>query len=168
MRTPQRLSPYMLIQEFLRDDPWRLLVACIMLNQTSARQVHGIINEFFEMWPTPGDFLAADPDDVKDVIRGLGFKNVRYKRLVGMTRDWLDGRRPPERIHGVGKYAQDSFKIFCEGYIVEDVSDKELKNYVRWSKEEGAGVHRAERGDPGPGGVQQGMPEGAHSSHVAC
>jgi methyl-CpG-binding domain protein 4 len=136
--TPKKLSPYMLIQEFLRDEPWRLLVACIMLNQTSAKQVHGVVNQFFERWPDEETFLRALDSDVKKMIKPLGFQNVRYNRLVMMTMDWYRGKRPPEKIRGVGKYATDSFKIFCSGYLVQDVLDKELKNYVQWAKEEGS------------------------------
>ena len=32
-------SPYGLIEEQLFGDPWRLLVACILLNQTAAKGV---------------------------------------------------------------------------------------------------------------------------------
>ena len=32
-------SPYGLIEEQLYDNPWKLLVACILLNKTSATQV---------------------------------------------------------------------------------------------------------------------------------
>ena len=32
-------SPYGLIEEQLYDDPWKLLVACILLNKTTASQV---------------------------------------------------------------------------------------------------------------------------------
>lgn len=33
------VSPYGLIQEHLYQDPWKVLVACMLLNQTSGRQV---------------------------------------------------------------------------------------------------------------------------------
>lgn len=141
IRTPRKLSPYALIQEFLRDDPWHLLVACIMLNQTSAKQVHRVMHHFFERWPLPQDFILSDEEEVKSVIQPLGFKNRRYQRLMNMTRDFINNetagtRLNPLQLHGIGKYGADSYKMFCEGYLVPDVLDKELKNYVRWAKEE--------------------------------
>ncbi len=140
IRTPRALSPLMLIQEFLRDEPWKLLVACIMLNQTTAKQVHRIINEFFDRYPNPYAFLGADVWEVKPLIRSLGFQNRRYKRLWKMTRDFINNetlglRLDPEKLHGIGKYGADSYKIFCEGYLISDPKDKELRNYVRWAKE---------------------------------
>lgn len=37
-------------------------------------------------------------------------------------------------MHGIGKYGADSYNMFVRGYLVEDVKDKELKNYVSWVK----------------------------------
>ncbi len=39
-----------------------------------------------------------------------------------------------ESLHGIGKYAADSWKIFVDREIVDDVQDKELVNYVNWAK----------------------------------
>lgn len=33
------VSPYGLIEEYLYDDPWKLLVACMLLNVTAGKQV---------------------------------------------------------------------------------------------------------------------------------
>ena len=136
MKTPRTLSPYLLIQEFLRDDPWKLMVAVIMLNQTSAKQVWPILPEFFDRWPDANAFLHAPTDEVKQLIRSLGFKNVRYDRLLGMTLDFLVGVRPPQKVFGLGKYGIDSYQMFCEGVLVPDVQDKELKNYLHWAMAE--------------------------------
>jgi methyl-CpG-binding domain protein 4 len=135
VRTPHTLSPLMLVQEFLRDEPWRLLCACIMLNQTSAHQVWQILPEFFERYPDPDALVAADPDDVRDLIRSLGFQNRRCERLLGMTLDWMSGRRPPEHLHGIGKYASDSYRIFIGRYLDQehDIQDKELRKYCHWA-----------------------------------
>ena len=32
-------SPYCLIEEVVYEDPWRLLLACMLLNKTSSKQV---------------------------------------------------------------------------------------------------------------------------------
>lgn len=106
-----------------------------MLNKTSAKQVKNILPEFFFRWPEPAIFLIADHDEVKDLIAPLGFKNVRTQRLMSMTRAFLfDDWEDVSELPGVGKYARDSFEMFVVGYIVDDVCDKELKNYVMWAK----------------------------------
>jgi len=37
------VSPYGLIQEKLYKDPWKLLVACMLLNKTSGQQVWALV-----------------------------------------------------------------------------------------------------------------------------
>lgn len=135
MKTPRQTSPYALIQESLRDDPWRLLVACIMLNQTSGKQVKQVLPTFFERWPDAASLQAALPLDVLEVIRPLGLYERRTKAIFRMTQDMLDGN-PVDDFYGVGRYALDSYRMFVDpGEIVMDVQDKELKNYVKWATE---------------------------------
>jgi methyl-CpG-binding domain protein 4 len=142
LKTPLETSPYNLLQEQLRNEPWKLLVACLMLNRTHNRQVKRVIDEFFKRYPQSQYFLyhrMRDEEPIKELIKPLGFKNRRYEALWKMTRDFSIFRPDlrPSAIHGlssVGKYAQDSFKIFVTGELVEDVIDKKLKLYVDWAK----------------------------------
>lgn len=133
------LSPHMLAQEFVKDQPWRLLAICILLNQTNGvTQVKPMLADFFDEFTNPWRFLEADEAKVKQFIRPLGFQNIRYNRLVGMTKDWLAGKRPgTDKMYGVGLYAIQSYQIFCQGYLLPDPQDKELRRYVQWAKEEG-------------------------------
>ena len=135
-KTPEKLSPYFLIQEFLRSEPWHLLCAVVMLNQTSAKQVWKVWPVFHRLYRNPEDFLLANEHEVLDLIKPLGFKSRRYERLLGMTLGYLAGFTDVTTLYGIGKYGADSFRIFVEGYLVEDVLDKELKNYVAWAKED--------------------------------
>jgi adenine-specific DNA glycosylase len=128
------LSPLLLAQEFVKDKPWQLLVVCILLNQTDGkRQVKPILADFFERWPDEEVFLRAPEGDVKKMIRSLGFQNIRYTRIRRMSVDWCQGKRPPEKLYGIGKYAEDSYKLFVKGEIVGNVEDKELTKYVQWA-----------------------------------
>lgn len=129
------LSPLMLAQEFLKDKPWQLLATCILLNQTDGkRQVKPMLADFFERWPDEETFLRALESDVKKMIRPLGFQNIRFTRLQRMSSDWYRGKRPPEKIFGVGKYASDSYKLFVQGILISDAADKELQHYVEWAR----------------------------------
>lgn len=141
MNTPRETSPYTLIQEELRDEPWKLLVAVILLNQTSAKQARPVWEEFFGKYSTPdillssGDFSADG--DIVSLFRPLGFQNRRAERILLMTLDFTvwNGSDPLD-LYGIGKYGADSYNMFVKGVIVEDVEDKELRNYVRWAKEQ--------------------------------
>jgi hypothetical protein len=37
-------------------------------------------------------------------------------------------------LHGIGKYGSDSYKIFFQNIIPDDVTDKELKKYLKEMK----------------------------------
>lgn len=145
METPRETSPYFLVQERFRDDPWKLLVCCILLNQTSGKSALPVWEALFERWPSAEDFRLASlfPDDcaeMLDVIRPLGLQNRRLQNLIGMSFDYdiVHPENDTDRVRelrGVGKYASDSFRMFVGGRIVEDVDDKELKKYVQWARE---------------------------------
>jgi methyl-CpG-binding domain protein 4 len=165
MKTPRTLSPYLLVQEFLRDEPWKLLCAVIMLNQTSAKQVWPVLPDFFEKWPRPLDVANADEKDLSEFLKTLGLQNRRAKTLRKMSEaflfsEWKHARDLP----GIGKYGDDSYRMFVEGYLIHDVKDKELQNYVRWAEEnsargiDGRGNESSDDVDPG---VRGSVPAGA-------
>lgn len=135
MDTPRHRSPIGLIQEDLRWEPWRLLVACMMLNQTSMKQVRPVLWTFFATWPSPEDAAAADQTKMAEMLQSLGLQNRRSEMIVRMSRaflDWLPSQDVRE-LPGVGKYGADSYNMFIRGDLVEDVTDKELRRYVSWA-----------------------------------
>lgn len=136
LRTPRVLSPYMLIQEFLRDDEWQLLVSVIMLNRTKAKQVWKILPDFFERFADPKSFLEARDVEIAEMIKSLGFKNRRTQTLRKMTEMYVTKEfENVDDLPGIGKYGADSHRLFHEAYLVYDVEDKELKNYLEWALE---------------------------------
>lgn len=135
-RTPRTISPYVLLQELLRDEPWKLLVACSMLNLTTNVQVKEIIWEFFRRWPTANACAVADPDEVRELIRPLGLYNRRTKSIIELSKAMSGGFSGDVMdLPGVGKYASDSYRMFVEGYLVDDVTDAKLRLYLSWARE---------------------------------
>ena len=102
-----------------------------MLNQTGRKPVKTCLPEFLYWFPNPYVFLEADEDFVKSIIAPLCMVNVRYKRLVGMTKDFMtwDGRDATE-LYGIGKYGSDSYEIFFKQNYAVEPTDKELKRYL--------------------------------------
>jgi methyl-CpG-binding domain protein 4 len=126
--------------EPLRDDlmvqqqignSWEHFVGVIMLNQTGRKPVKTCLPEFLYWFPNPHALLAADEEFVKSIIQPLGMVNVRYKRLVGMTKDYLtwDGL-DATMLYGIGKYGSDSYEIFFKNNYAVEPTDKELKRYL--------------------------------------
>ena len=68
-----------------RQDPWRPMVACMLLNMTSRRQVDEVWPELFDRWPTARDMADGDPLRQADVLDPLGlhFRVVQaWRELV--------------------------------------------------------------------------------------
>jgi adenine-specific DNA glycosylase len=111
-----------------------------MLNQTHFRQVRRIIWSFFDRWPTPQALASADQSQVAEHVKSLGFGNRRSASLVRMAQQiasdpgWM---ARPQDLHGVGRYAMDSWKMFIERRPMDvQPTDKELLRYQRWYSEE--------------------------------
>jgi methyl-CpG-binding domain protein 4 len=127
--------------EPLRDDlmvqqqisnSWEHMVGVIMLNQTGRKPVKLTLPEFLYWFPTPHALIDADADFVKTILAPLGMMNVRYERLVGMSKDYLtwDGE-DATMLYGIGKYGSDSYEIFFKHNYSVTPTDKELKRYLQ-------------------------------------
>lgn len=119
-----------IIQEDYKDDPWKVLVCCILLNQTNNKQVRPLIEEFFIKWPTSFHVEKEDTLEISQFIRTAGFQNLKAKRLKEFSEVWSKGERDPDKFPGVGKYGKEAWRIFIlndHGFIP---SDKKLRMYL--------------------------------------
>lgn len=147
------------MQERYRNDPWALLVGCILYNMVQGKRAQPIHEEFLRRFPEPSQLgLTYHPDhfgepDVHDwsmsagrnmimemieLFKPLGLSKRRAQAVYDMTVDFLmmDPVKNPvdiKELRGCGKYASDSFEIFVRGNLVQDVGDKELRKYVEWA-----------------------------------
>ena len=57
--------------------------------------------------------------------------NKRYDRIQKMSIDILTwDYKDATKLHGIGKYGSDSYRIFYKNEIPKNVQDKELKRYL--------------------------------------
>lgn len=139
-------SPYKTRQEEYRDDPWKMLMVCFMLNQTSHKQVDQVRHEFFDKFPNAETLAAASESEIADMIRPLGFYNRRAKMWKKFCLEWIDALDNYhdcdipiyvlEKMTGIGKYALDSWKVFQLLEYDIDVDDHVLNWYVDWARVE--------------------------------
>jgi methyl-CpG-binding domain protein 4 len=108
-----------------------------MLNQTTRKQVDKVIWKFFDRWPNPHSLLTANFQDVSDMLRPLGFYNRRPKAMKKFTEEYLGKEwNEPIELYGVGKYANDAWRIFCKGdWKLVDPQDHALNRYHSWLQE---------------------------------
>lgn len=65
---PTSRNEFGLIQEKLRHDPWRMLVAVIFLNVTTAKMALPLLSQLFERWPTPEALSTGTNNGVQKLI----------------------------------------------------------------------------------------------------
>ena len=146
-------SPYGLIQETLYSDPWKVLVACVLLNKTSCAVVRTLIWELFALIPTPEAAVAVPEEDILRIIRPLGLSK-RAGFIKRLSEQYLrDDWRVVTDLAGCGKYASDAYALFVSGdWRGLKPEDKELVKYLAFLQDtdgRGRGLTR----DPPPPGV---------------
>lgn len=132
MKTPNEISPYSLLQEELWRYPWKVMIACIMLNQTGYKQVRSVIWKFFERYPDALCAKEANVEELATILKPLGLYNRRAKTIVKFSREFNKGLAL-EDCFGIGKYALDSYKIFCDRSLDVQPTDFKLKMYLEWA-----------------------------------
>lgn len=114
-----------------------MLVGCVLLNQTSWKQVRPVLPELFGRYPDPESMVAGDPAEIAALIKSCGLQNRRTKTLQNLSRACLEKgwETAVAKLPGVGKYAYDSWMIFQLGDFSVDATDKELIKYLAWARE---------------------------------
>ncbi|XP_066101363.1 methyl-CpG-binding domain protein 4 isoform X2 [Saccopteryx bilineata] len=111
--TPPR-SPFNLVQETLFHDPWKLLIATIFLNRTSGKMAIPVLWEFLDKYPSAEVARTADWRDVSELLKPIGLYELRAKTIIKFSDEYLTKQwRYPIELHGIGKYGNDSYRIFC-------------------------------------------------------
>jgi len=129
------MSPFVLLQEIYQKDPWKMLICCIFLNLTQRKQVDGIRDLFFEMYPTSERATKANHEFLKSFLTPLGLSEKRAKTIVRFSKEWLEKDwKEPIELHGIGKYGQDSWEIFQKGNINVEPKDGVLIKYLDWRR----------------------------------
>ncbi|XP_011368835.1 methyl-CpG-binding domain protein 4 isoform X3 [Pteropus vampyrus] len=131
--TPPR-SPFNLVQETLFHDPWKLLIATIFLNRTSGKMAIPVLWEFLEKYPSAEVARTADWRDVSELLKPLGLYELRAKTIIKFSDEYLTKQwRYPIELHGIGKYGNDSYRIFCVNEWKQvHPEDHKLNKYHDW------------------------------------
>nr|XP_006631030.2 PREDICTED: methyl-CpG-binding domain protein 4 [Lepisosteus oculatus] len=134
--TPPR-SPFALVQETLFHDPWKLLIATIFLNRTSGKMAIPVLWEFFGRYPSPEVARVSDWKEMAELLKPLGLNELRAKTIVRFSDEYLTKHwKYPIELHGIGKYGNDSYRIFCVNEWKQvDPQDHKLNLYHAWLRE---------------------------------
>ena len=123
-----------LIQEEYLDDPWKMMVCCILLNQTNNKQVRPILSSVFGLIPNPESAIRCSPEILAAVIKTTGFQNIKASRIVKFSQKWLEGFKDIKDLPGIGQYGKDSWEIFINKNLSIQTRDKKLFAYLSFFK----------------------------------
>ena len=119
-----------LLQDIYKNDPWKMLVCCIMLNLTNRKQVDKVRHKLFDKYPNPQDLSVADYEELSQLLTPLGMQYKRAATLMRFSKEYLDGFTDPVELYGVGKYAKDSWEIFQNNNFNVQPNDSVLNLYL--------------------------------------
>ena len=126
-------SPYGLIEELFCDDVWKLLVCCLLLVQTTRKQLDPVLARFFCKFPGPRELLKARCGDIESLILPLGLQKKRSKTLLQFSKEFVEKEWiSPRELHGIGDYGEAAYDIFYRGKVALPVQDHALNWYVEW------------------------------------
>ncbi len=102
------------------EDPYKILVSEVMLQQTQVDRVIPKFHEFLEKYPTVQDLAEAKPEDVRKTWYPLGY-NIRPYRLHGIACETMErygGKIPSKEdellsMKGIGRYTAGAIQSFA-------------------------------------------------------
>jgi len=123
-----------LVQEDYLDDPWKILLICIMLNLTSHKQVRPLVTEFFRRYPNPDALIKADSDKLISFIKPLGLYNRRANSMMKFSSAYKNFKfgDNPKNLPGIGQYGADAYNILVRHDYSIVPNDGSLGNYMQW------------------------------------
>ena len=119
-----------LLQDIYKNDPWKMLVCCIMLNLTTRKQVDKVRYKLFKKYPKPQDMSVADYEELSELLMPLGMQYKRAATLMRFSKEYIEGFADPIDLYGIGKYAKDSWEIFQNNNLNVRPNDKVLNLYL--------------------------------------
>nr|CAB3266248.1 solute carrier family 35 member G1-like [Phallusia mammillata] len=129
-------SPYNLVQETLFHDSWKLLVATIFLNKTAGSHAIPTLWDFLDQFSSAEVVSQSPITDMVDILEPLGLQNTRANLIQKFSIDYIamDWKYPCE-LRGIGKYGNDSYRIFCVNeWQAVTPDDRKLILYREWLK----------------------------------
>ncbi|KAK2490165.1 hypothetical protein MC885_001826 [Smutsia gigantea] len=93
-----------------------------------------VLWEFLEKYPSAEVARAADWREVSELLKPLGLYDLRAKTIIKFSDEYLTKQwRYPIELHGIGKYGNDSYRIFCiNEWKQVHPEDHKLNKYHDW------------------------------------
>lgn len=129
-------------------DPYRVLIAEVLLRRTQAKQVVPVYRRFLLAFPDTRSLGAARPRQIRGLLRPLGLR-WRAENVVRLGRSLkdsdlqnIDEPNQLRRLPGVGEYVESAVRCFSRGQPVPVVDTNTARVAVRLFGIQTRGEHR--------------------------
>jgi endonuclease III len=117
----QRLTALRGLQMEEQDDPYKILIGTILSARTRDENTTKVVKKLFTRFKTPDDIASADIDEIKKLIRSIGFYNVKAERIKQVSQIIVNkfGGRVPDDIDsllglpGVGRKTANCVLVYA-------------------------------------------------------
>lgn len=118
------------------EDPYRILVSEVMLQQTQVDRVIPKYRQFLRRFPTVRALARATPRDVLLAWAGMGYNRraLYLRRMAREVRDRFDGQVPTDpaalaTLQGVGPYTASAVATFATG-VPRPLADTNVRRVI--------------------------------------
>jgi endonuclease-3 len=117
----QRLTALRGLQMEEQNDPFKILIGTILSARTRDENTTKVIKKLFARFKTPGDIASADIEEIKQLIRSIGFYNVKAERIKQVSQIIVNkfGGKVPDDIDsllelpGVGRKTANCVLVYA-------------------------------------------------------
>ncbi len=117
----QRLTALRGLQMEEQDDPFKILIGTILSARTRDENTTKVIRKLFTRFRTPHDIASADIEEIKRLIRSIGFYNVKAERIKQVSQiimSRFDGQVPDDidsllGLPGVGRKTANCVLVYA-------------------------------------------------------
>lgn len=96
------------------NDPYKILVSEVMLQQTQVSRVLTRYTEFIEVYPTAHSLAHASTADVLRIWKGMGYnRRALYLKKAAQTGLHAKSEKELSKLPGVGKYTARAILVFA-------------------------------------------------------
>jgi endonuclease III len=118
------------LQLGMGGDPWRVVVASMLLCRSRRVQAEPCLRGLLARWPDAAALAVAE--GVEEVVKPCGLQRNRARQLVRFSNLWLsDGWEELRELPGVGVYVADAVALFCFGCRNLESNDGVLHAHAR-------------------------------------
>ena len=118
---PPRMTALRGLQMEEQGDPFKILIGTILSARTRDENTTKVVAKLFAKWKTPQELASADIGEIKQVIKSIGFYNVkaaRIKQVAQLIVDRFAGQVPCDidqllELPGVGRKTANCVLVYA-------------------------------------------------------